>query len=186
MGQKDNQNNLTEEQRAELYQKKLAKKGAHRNEYKNLLDSINQNHYNSINAIIVFRFICYLKNWGTYTKNETQNFYDWFLKNRKDLIDKLDEFLETEINRQQVKFAFQQVMKLIEKADGYQEKDYYLEFIDDLNMLLCFTTKTPFFNLFYPNVYSKEAYEYTSVFRYEFERAKTDKNYKSKVLKIGA
>lgn len=178
MGQKDNQNNLTEEQRAELYQKKLAKKGAHRNECKKSLDNINQNHYNSINAIIVFRFICFLKNWGTYTNDEPQDFYSYFLKNRKDLIDKLDKFLETEINRQQVKFAFQQAMKLIEKSDGYREQDYYLGFIDDLNMLLGFTTKTPFLNLFYPNIYSKEAYE--------FERAKTDKNYKSKILKIGA
>ena len=102
------------------------------------------------------------------------------MKNRKDLIDKLNEFLETEINRQQVKFAFQQVMKLIENTDGYQKKYYYSEFIDDLNMLLGFTTKTQFFNLFYANVYSKEASEYSSIFRYEFERAKTDKNYKMK------
>ena len=186
MGQKYNQNNLTEEQRAELYQKKLIKKGEHRNEYKNLLDSINQNHYNSINAITVFRFICFLKNWGTYTENEPKNFYDWFLKNRKSLIDKLDEFLKSEENQQRVKFAFQVSIKLIEKSDGFQEKDYYLDFIDDLNMLLGFTTKTPFFNLFNPNIYSKEAYEYTLVFRYEFESAKTDKNYKSKILKIGA
>ena len=102
------------------------------------------------------------------------------MKNRKDLIDKLNEFLETEINRQQVKFAFQQVMKLIENTDGYQKKYYYSEFIDDLNMLLGFTTKKQFFNLFYANVYSKEASEYSSIFRYEFERAKTDKNYKMK------
>lgn len=176
----DNKNILTEEQRAELYQKKIAKKGVHRNYYKKLLDSINQNNYNSINAIIVFRFICFLKNWGTYTKNEPKNFYDWFLKNRKDLIDKLDKFLENEKNRQRVKFAFQEAIKLIEKAEGFQEKDYYLEFIDDLNMLLGFTTKTQFFNLFYPNVYGKEASEYSSIFRYEFERAKTDKNYKMK------
>ena len=156
------------------------KKSRHRYKYMELLNGVNKLHYNSINAMIVFRFICYLQNWGTYKNYDAEDFYYWFLKNRKDLIDKLNEFLETEINRQQVKFAFQQVMKLIENTDGYQKKYYYSEFIDDLNMLLGFTTKTQFFNLFYPNVYSKEASEYSSIFRYEFERAKTDKNYKMK------
>lgn len=180
MGQKYNQNNLTEEQRAELYQKKLANKGTHRNKYKNLLDGMKQIDYKSINDMIVFRFICFLENWGIYTKHEPKDFYSYFLKNRKSLIDKLDEFLENEKNQQRVKFAFQEAMKLVEKTNDFQEKDYYLNFIDDLNMLLGFTVKTPFFNLFEPNIYSKEASEYSSIFRYEFERAKTDKNYKMK------
>lgn len=156
------------------------KKSGHRYKYMELLNGVNKLHYNSINAMIVFRFICYLQNWGTYKNYDAEDFYYWFLKNRKELVDKLNEFLETEINRQQVKFAFQQVMKLIENTDGYQKKYYYSEFIDDLNMILGFTVKTQFFNLFYPNVYGKEASEYSSIFRYEFERAKTDKNYKMK------
>ena len=178
----DKQNNLTEEQKAELYQKKIINRGSHRNQYKNLLDGVKQTKNKNINSMIVFRFICLLKNWGIYTKQEPEDFYSYFVKNRKSLIDKLDEFLKSEENKQRVKFAFQVSIKLIENSDGFQEKDYYLDFIDDLNMLLGFTTKTPFFNLFNPNIYSKEAYEYTSIFRYEFERAKSDKNYKMKSL----
>lgn len=163
------------------------KKSEHRKEALNHLNEINnRNSYNSINAIIIFRFICYLQNWGTYKNYDAQDFYNWFFTNRRDLIDKLNEFLESEINRQQVKFAFQQVMKLVNNADGYQKKYYYTEFIDDLNMLLGFTVKEKYYNFFYPNIYGKEAEQEEALILYDLERAREDKNYKSKIFKLEA
>lgn len=183
---KNYKNNLTEEQRAELDEVMRLNKGEHRNEYINLLRRVNQNHYNSITAIIIFRFICYLQNWGTYKKYDAENYYYWFFNNRKDLIDKLNEFLETEINRRQIKYAFQNVIKLVEATDGFQKKYYYSEFIDDLNMALGFTVKTQFYNFFYPNIYCKKAEEYSVSMQYDFERMKSDKNYKSQIFKMEA
>ena len=69
--------------------------------------------------------------------------------------------METEINRRQIKYAFQNVIKLVEATDGFQKKYYYSEFIDDLNMALGFTVKTQFYNFFYPNIYCKKAEEYS-------------------------
>ena len=181
-----NKNNLTEEQRAELDEVMRTNKSAHRSEYLELLSRLNQNHYNSITAIIIFRFICYLQNWGTYKKYDADSFYYWFFNNRKDLIDKLNEYLETEINRQQIKYAFQNVMRLVMTTDNFQKKYYYSEFIDDLNMALGFTVKGRFYNFFYPSIYGKEAEEELAIIQYDLERYKSDKNYKSQILKIGA
>lgn len=162
------------------------KKSEHRREALKRLNEKADVNFKNIDCLKILHFICYLQNWGTYKNYDAQDFYNWFFTNRRDLIDKLNEFLDTEINRRQVKFAFQQVMKLVNNADGFQKKYYYTEFIDDLEMLLGFTVKGTYYNFFYPNIYGKEAEQEEALIRYDLERAREDKNYKSKLFKLEA
>lgn len=149
----------------ELRQRKLE----HRSEYYNLLIRTVSNNYKSLNTLLIFRFICNLQNWGTYKKYDASEYYYWWFNNRKDFVDKLNEYLEDEKNQQNIYFGMKTVMKQIEATNTIEQKYFYSEFIDDLEMLLGYKVKMPFFNFLYPNIYSKEAEQETAIFLYQLE-----------------
>lgn len=162
------------------------KKGKHRFKYSGLLNNAKPSDIKNIDCLKILYFICYLQNWGTYKSYEPSDFYNWFLENRPDFIERLNGFLEDDKNKQNVYIAFYQVLKLVNSADGYQKKYYYTEFIDDLEMLLGFTVKGTYYNFFTPSIYDKEAEQEAALILYDLERAREDKNYKSKLFKLEA
>lgn len=141
----------------------------HRNEYYNLLIRIVSNNYKNLNTLLIFRFICNLQNWGVYKRYDASEFYYWYFHNRKDLIEKLNEYLEEEKHQQNIYFGMKTVIKQIEATKTFEAKYFYSEFIDDLEMLLGYKVKMPFFNFLYPNIFIKEAEEKTAIFLYKLE-----------------
>lgn len=162
------------------------KKSEHRREALKRLNEKAKVDFRNIDCLKILHFICYLQNWGTYKSYQPSDFHNWFLENRPDFIERLNRFLEDDKNKQSVYIAFQRVIKLVNSADGYQKKYYYTEFIDDLNMLLGFTVDEKYKNFFEPSIYDKEAEQEAALIRYDLERMRVDKNYKSKLFKLEA
>lgn len=148
-----------------LRQRKLE----HRSEYYDRLRNINTNSFKNLNSILIFRFICNLQNWGMYKKYEQEDFYFWFCKNRADFIERLNKYLEDDLNKQAVKIAMNTIMKQIEATNTIESKFFHSEFLDDFDMVFGFKVKANFNNFIPPSVFSKEAEEDTAIFLYKFE-----------------
>lgn len=149
----------------ELRQRKLE----HRSEYYDRLKNINTNNYKNLNTILIFRFICNLQNWGIYKKYDAESFYYWFVKNRSDFVERLNQYLEDDLNKQAVKIAMNTIMKQIEATNTIEQKYFYSEFLDDFEMVLGFKVKEQFNNFIPPSVFSKEAEQETAIFLYKLE-----------------
>ena len=159
------------------------KKQAHRDDALRYLKGIERNHYNSVSSHVVMRFICFLQNWCIYKNYDADNFYFWFWNNQDDFIERLNAFLETETNRQNIKYAFGQVLKAIETAQNLKKQYFYSEFLDDLNMILGYTTKNKYYNFLHPNLDSKEGKLHVDKFAYMIDRMQVDTEYRKKVSK---
>lgn len=128
-------------------------KSEHRARYLKELEIMTKINAYEISSFYVFKFCCFLENWGVYRDYDFFKYINWFKKYEDTLYSSLDSFF---INNQKAKNYFTKLFSDIYRicttsANSFSNFYYYDEFLSDLKVMLKLEVGGQYYNFITPS-----------------------------------